>query len=300
MNVAIVFGLMFFLLALDISTGQFRNPQASSKRELCINVLSQILTFSVRALLLVALAWPIARFLPQWKGALAPVPVWAMFLIILVVDDYLNYWLHRMAHQWPLLWRLHKPHHTPTYLNVLMAGRENAFYYFLVPALWMAPVLIYLGAGTASAVVFGFKGVVTLLQHTGYRWDFQVRRNRAGRLLLDIVEKVVVLQDFHHAHHGIGRYGNASSNYGNILCVWDVLHGTTRESQPRRQDAYGVPAGMPVEPGMVQLFWPLLRDGRSSLKPGTPLAQSSDAALAAADAVIVTASGVAIAVMSQG
>ncbi|MCP3708851.1 sterol desaturase family protein [Paraburkholderia sp. CNPSo 3274] len=237
MNVAIVFGLMFCLLALDLSTGQFRNPQASSKRELSINMLSQILTSSVRALLLVALAWPIARFLSQRKGVLAHVSVWLMFFVILMIDDYLNYWLHRMAHQWPLLWRLHKPHHTPTYLNVLMAGRENTFYYFLVPALWMAPILIYLGAGTASALVFGFKGVVTPLQHTGYRWDLWLRRYRAGRLL-DIVEKVVVLQDFHHAHHGIGRYGNASSNYGNILCIWDVLHGTTVQRQPQRQDAW--------------------------------------------------------------
>ncbi|MFC4703999.1 sterol desaturase family protein [Paraburkholderia caffeinitolerans] len=287
---------MFFLLVLDLSTGQFRNPQASSGRELSINVLSQILAFSVRALLLVALAWPIARFLPQWKGALAHRPVWLMFIVILVIDDYLNYWLHRMAHQWPLLWRLHKPHHTPTYLNVLMAGRENSLYYFLVPALWMAPVLIYLGAGTASALVFGFKGVVTMLQHTGYRWDLWLRRYRAGRVLLDNVEKLVVLQDFHHAHHGLGRYGHASSNYGNILCIWDVLHGTTHPRQPQRQDAYGVPAGMPVESGMVQLFWPLLRDRRASLKQATPLTQSSEEELAAADAVIVTAAGIAIAV----
>ncbi|WP_350029651.1 sterol desaturase family protein [Caballeronia sp. ATUFL_M2_KS44] len=179
---------------------------------------------------------------------------------------------------------------------MLMAGRENAFYYFLVPALWMAPVLIYLGAGTASAVVFGFKGVVTLLQHTGYRWDLWLRRYRTGRLLLNVAEKVIVLQDFHHVHHGIGRYGNASSNYGNILSIWDVLHGTAHTQQPRRQDAYGVPAGMPVESGMVQLFWPLFNDRRADSKQEVALTQSSDDELAAADAVIVTANGIAIAV----
>jgi len=295
MNVAVIFGLLFSLLLLDLLTGQFRNSQASSKREIGTNLLSIVLTFAVRAMLLFVLGGLAVRFFPQWKGALGGAPVWLVFLIVLIVDDYINYWLHRTAHHWPLLWRLHKPHHTPTYLNVLMGSRENAFYYFLVPALWMAPVLIHLGAGTASAIAFGFKGVVTLLQHTGYRWDMAMRRFAAGRLVLDVAEKVLVLQDFHHAHHGIGRYGNASSNYGNVLCVWDYLHGTTSGNVHRQQDAFGVPVGMPVEPAAVQLFWPIVRK-KTAVKPVASLTPSSDAALAAAEAVIVTANGIAIAI----
>ena len=296
MNVVIVTALMFALLALDLSTGQFRKPQAASKRELGVNLLSIALTFAVRALLLVVIGRSVARWFPQWQGALAHVPVWLLFLLVLVVDDYLNYWLHRTAHQWPLLWRLHKPHHTPTYLNVLMASRENAFYYFLVPVIWMAPVLIFLGAGSAAALVFVFKGIVTQLQHTGYRWDLWLRRFGPGRVLLDGAETVLVLQDFHHAHHGIGRYGNASSNYGNILCIWDVLHGTTGGHTYRHQDAFGVPVGVPVEPWAVQLFWPLARTARPHTQPAASPAQSSDAELAAAAAIIVTSSGIAVAV----
>lgn len=296
MNFAIVAGLLFSLLALDLATGQFRHPQASSKREIGANLISFTMTHLVRAVMLAAIAWPMARFFPHWKGALNHAPVWLLFLAVLLVDDYINYWLHRTAHHWPLLWRLHKPHHTPTYLNVLMASRENTFYYFLVPVIWMAPVLIFLGAGTASALVFAFKGVVTLLQHTGYRWDLWLRRFNLGRLLLDSAEKVLVLQDFHHVHHGIGRYGNASSNYGNILCVWDVLHGTASEHVRRRQDAFGVPVGAPVEPASVQLFWPLVRLKRRPTIPAARPVQSSEAELAAAAAIIVTSDGIAVAV----
>jgi hypothetical protein len=43
---------------------------------------------------------------------------------------------------------------------------------------------------------------------------------------------------------------------------------------------------------MVQLFWPLLREERSSLKQATPLTQSSEKELDSADAVIVTANGI--------
>lgn len=296
MNLVIIFGLLFSLLTLDLLTGQSRNPQAWNKREVGFNVLYTVLPFLIRVLLLVALGMAIARLFPQWKGVLSHAPVWLLFVAVLIADDYMNYWLHRTSHHWPLLWHLHKPHHTPTYLNVLVAGRENIFYYFLVPVLWLAPVLTWLGAGTASALVFGFKGVVTLLQHTGYRWDLWLRRYRSGRLLLDVVEKVLVLQDFHHAHHGIGRYGNPSSNYGNILCIWDVLHGTSSGRQQRQQDAYGVPLGMPVEPGWVQLLWPLMRAKNAYRTAETPLDHSSEAELADAPAIIVTASGIAVAV----
>ncbi len=297
MNTAIIGGLLLSLLVLDIASGQFRlNRQASSKREIGFNLVTTLIPFVLRAAMLVTIGWAITRWLPQWKDAFAHAPLWLAFVAVLVVDDYLNYWLHRTAHHWPVLWRLHKPHHTPTYLNVLMASRENAFYYVLVPALWMAPFLLHLGLAGAAALVFGFKGVVTLLQHTGYRWDLWLRRRAPGRVLLDVVEQVVVLQDFHHAHHGIGRYGNASSNYGNILCIWDVLHGTTSGRQQQRQDAYGVPVGMPVETGIVQLLWPLARAKRTRVERPTPLVASSEAELASAAAVIVTANGVAIAV----
>lgn len=169
MNMTIFGCLMLSLLTLDLATGQFRNPQASSKRELGINMVTMIMPFALRALLLVTIGWVLARCLPQWKGVFAHAPLFLAIFVILIADDYLNYWLHRTAHHWLVLWRLHKPHHTPTYLNVLMAGRENTFYYVLVPALWMAPFLIHIGCGPATAVVFGFKAVVTLLQHTGYR-----------------------------------------------------------------------------------------------------------------------------------
>ncbi|KAA1014433.1 sterol desaturase family protein [Paraburkholderia panacisoli] len=231
---------MLSLLVLDLATGEFMNPRASSNREIGFNLLTTIIPFALRALLVVTMGWGIVRLFPHGKDVLAHVPLWPMFFVILIVDDYINYWLHRTSHQRPVLWRLHKPHHTPTYLNVLMASRENKFYYFPIPAAWMAPVMIYASAGAASALVFGFKGVVTLLQHTGFRWDLRLRRYVAGRLLLDVVEKIVVLQDFHHVHHGIGRYNNASSNYGDTLCVWDVLHGT----------AYG------QRQGKTPLAWP--------------------------------------------
>ena len=54
---------------------------------------------------------------------------------MLVCAELLRYWLHRLAHTWPLPWRLHAVHHSPEKLYWLNVGRfhplEKAFQFVL-------------------------------------------------------------------------------------------------------------------------------------------------------------------------
>jgi len=179
---------------------------------------------------------------------------------------------------------------------VLMGVRENTFYYLAVPVNLLAPLLVFVGASEAAAAMLGLKLTVGYLQHVGYRWDLWVRRFVLGRVLLNIAEGIFTLQDFHHVHHGIGRYGNASSNYGNVLNVWDKLHNTSSGHPHCHQDAYGLPVGVKVESWPVQLFWPLFGTSRKNPVASSSLVSSSAAELSAAKAVIHTSDGLAIAV----
>ncbi|UUY08301.1 sterol desaturase family protein [Pseudomonas sp. J452] len=291
-------GLSVFmlLLLLDFFAGEFRKPHALSMNELGVNLISTAIAFTIRAIPFAAIMFVLVHGLPGLKGVLAESNVWLVFLVILLVDDYGNYWLHRSAHKVPWLWRLHKPHHIPTQMNVLMGVRENLFYYFLLPVNIMAPLLVFMGAEEAGALMLALKLTVVYLQHASYRWDLWLRRSWLGGVLLDGLENLFALQDFHHVHHGIGRYGNASSNYGNVLNIWDDLHGTNSGHPRRPQDAYGLPVGVKVESWAVQLFWPLLREKQTQRAVAPALTPSSAAELAEARAVIHTADGVAVAV----
>lgn len=293
MGIAAVF---LALLLLDLLMGEYRKPGLYSMNELGGSVLSTVIAFTLRALPYAAISWLLPRCLPAWRGALSHTSPWLLFPLVALVDDYGNYWLHRLAHQHRLLWRLHKPHHVPAHMNVMMAIRENSFYYLLVPVNLLAPLLVYLGAAQAGAAFVALKLIVVYLQHAAWRWDLWLRRVAPGRWLMDLLEQVFALQDFHHLHHGIGRYGNASSNYGNVMNIFDKLHGTSAGHPHRAQDAYGLPPGVRTESWTSQLFWPLVRDTPAPAAANAPLAASSAQELAAADAVIVTAQGVAIAV----
>ncbi|MEN5315878.1 sterol desaturase family protein [Pseudomonas koreensis] len=291
-------GLSVFmlLLLLDFFAGEFRKPHALSMNELGVNLMSTAIALTVRVIPFAAIMFVLVNYLPALKGVLADSNVWVVFLFVLLVDDCANYWLHRCAHKVPWLWQLHKPHHIPTQMNVLMGVRENLFYYFLLPVNVMAPLLVFMGAEEAGAIMLALKLTVVYLQHASFRWDLWLRRTRLGCLLLDGLENLFALQDFHHVHHGIGRYGNASSNYGNVLNIWDKLHGTSSGHPHRPQDAYGLPVGVKVESWSVQLFWPVLREKEKKRVTAKPLRPSSTAELAEARAVIYTAEGIAVAV----
>ncbi len=284
------------MLMLDFFMGEYRKPRLFSMNEMGINILSIVIAFSIRALPFAVIMWLLVQFAQPIKGILSGVPFWWMFAVVALVDDYGNYWVHRLAHKVPWMWQLHKPHHVPEHLNVTMAIRENAFYYLILPVNLLAPLLAWVAAAEAAIAHTILKVTVVYLQHASWRWDLWMRQFAAGRLVLDLAEKLFSLQDFHHAHHGIGRYGNASSNFGNIFNVFDKLHGTSSDHPHCRQDAYGLPVGVRTESWAVQLFWPLLRESPQVAAGGERLEQSTPEALAAAGAVIVTADGLSIAV----
>lgn len=288
--------VFLFLLLLDIAVGEFRKPQALSFNELGMNLISTAIAFSIRALPFAVIMLLLINYLPGLKGTLSGTNVWLVFMIVLLLDDYGNYWLHRSAHKVSWLWQLHKPHHIPTRMSVLMGVRQNLFYYFLLPVNLMAPMLVLMGAAETGAIMLALKLIVVYLQHASFRWDLWLRHFSVGRALLKVLEAVFALQDFHHVHHGIGRYGNASSNFGNILNIWDKLHGTSNGHPHKHQDAYGLPTGVKVEPWFVQLFWPVLRCKKAPKNKDRPLIASNPSELAEACAVIYTASGLAIAI----
>lgn len=39
-------------------------------------------------------------------------PVWAQLLVMLVLRDFIHYWIHRLLHRVPVFWRFHQIHHS--------------------------------------------------------------------------------------------------------------------------------------------------------------------------------------------
>jgi sterol desaturase/sphingolipid hydroxylase (fatty acid hydroxylase superfamily) len=211
--------------------------------------------------------------MPEQRDAWASLPWWAMTAILLVGDDMTQYWWHRVSHT-PLLWPLHRAHHSAHYMSIRITYRNNFFYYLMMPGLWISGVLIYLGLGTVYLVYIVVKLAVILGAHSAVRWDEPLYRVRALRPLAWLVERTVSTPATHWGHHaltnddGIGHY---TGNFGNLLFFWDVLFGTAKITR-----RYPAEVGLPddrvfgKERWYVEMFYPLLRSKRahSTLVPG--------------------------------
>lgn len=102
-----------------------------------------------------------AWLMPEQRNAWAHLPAWAMFGILLVADDLTQYWWHRLSHT-PLLWPLHRAHHTAHYMSIRITYRNNFFYYAMMPGIWMSGILIYLGFANVYLVYVVLKLTVIM------------------------------------------------------------------------------------------------------------------------------------------
>jgi sterol desaturase/sphingolipid hydroxylase (fatty acid hydroxylase superfamily) len=231
---------------------------------------------------LLAVAQPVALLvtnalctwlMPAQRAALAGLPWWAMVAVLLVGDDLTQYWWHRVSHT-PLLWPLHRAHHTARYMSIRVTYRNNFFYYMMMPGLWIAGVLTYLGFGTVYAAYIVVKLVVILGAHSAWRWDEPLYRIRVLNPLMWVIERTISTPATHWAHHALTNtdgIGNYKGNFGNLLFIWDVLFGTAHFT--RRY-----PAKVGLQDDLIygqerwyhEMFYPLLQSRRehSALRAG--------------------------------
>jgi len=207
-----------------------------------------------------------AWFMPEQRGAWANLPWWAMAAILLVCDDMTQYWWHRVSHS-PLLWPLHRAHHTAQYMSIRVTYRNNFFYYLLMPGLWIGGVLIFLGFGKVYGLYIVLKLVVILGAQCAWRWDEPLYRIPALRPLMWVVQRTISTPATHSAHHaitnadGIGHY---KGNFGNMLFLWDVLLGTAHITQ-KYPAAVGLQGDrlFGQERWYHQMFYPMLQSDRT-------------------------------------
>lgn len=187
-------------------------------------------------LALVALWQSVARLVGHLLGALVAIslvgivgprpwphgaPHAVQGLIALALSDFAKYWVHRLAHEHPWLWRFHAEHHSPRRMYSLNGVRLHPF-----NALWNlvldAAIPLILGLDARDIVwIAVVRGAVSVLQHANVEM-------RLGPL--DWIFSTPVLHRWHHS----AKLEEANANYGSTLIVWDILFGTRRLPLRRR------------------------------------------------------------------
>ncbi len=200
------------------------------------------------------------RFAPQYENAFGHWSIWAQVGMLLLFDDFLQYWWHRLSHATPWLYKLHRPHHNAGYMSVRLVYRNGIFYYLLMPSIWGSAVMVYLGMGWVYAFYIVFKLTVITGAHCDWQWDAPLYKIKALAPVMWVVERVFSTPSTHSMHHGKHKSDTATNykgNYGNLLFFWDVLFGTAKITR-QRPASYGV-ENLPQTNIGEQLLWPVIR-----------------------------------------
>lgn len=268
--VAVVSVLVAFGFA-ELLQGRFFAPEATredSRLDLAVTLLFPLISGAVLA----ASGSICEALMPDQRCALAHWPVLGMVAVLLVADDFTQYLWHRLSHT-SVMWPPHRAHHSAAYMSVRIVYRNNAFYYALMPGLWLSGALLYAGFGWVYVVYSIVKLTVIIGAHSSVRWDAWLYRHAALRPLAWVIQRTISTPATHFAHHalvqddGIGHY---TGNYRNLLFLWDVLLGTAHITQ-QYPPAYGLTDDRKHGPEswMVQFVYPLLRSRRAETVLGS-------------------------------
>jgi sterol desaturase/sphingolipid hydroxylase (fatty acid hydroxylase superfamily) len=149
-------------------------------------------------------------------------PYWLACLASLLVLDLAIYTQHLVFHRVPLLWRIHRTHHSDLNFDVTTALRFHPLE-ILLSMLIKLSLVVLLGAPAPAVLLFEVILNATAMFNHGNVY----LPPKADRLL----RLVIVTPDMHRVHHSIHRE-ETDSNFGFNLPWWDRLFGTYR-AQPR-------------------------------------------------------------------
>jgi sterol desaturase/sphingolipid hydroxylase (fatty acid hydroxylase superfamily) len=148
---------------------------------------------------------------------------------LVVLDDFLHYWVHRGAHYYRVAWwAAHRVHHSSTDFNLLVAVRFS-FVGHLTGA--FAPWLALVAAGFPLEQVIAVRA-----WNMVYQWLCHVRW---GSGLPRWVSSVFVTGETHALHHASNRcYWDG--NFGAMFSFWDRWFGTALRERPCESLSFGV------------------------------------------------------------
>jgi sterol desaturase/sphingolipid hydroxylase (fatty acid hydroxylase superfamily) len=176
---------------------------------------------------------------------------------LLVFEDFMYYWLHRVDHSCRLFWATHVTHHSSSKFNLTVGFRSSVmeplyrFIYFIPIALCgFRPIDI--------AFIYAATQIWGILVHTE-------KINKLGWL-----EYILVTPSHHRVHHGSNpKY--LDKNMGMFLIIWDKIFGSFQPELPAEKYQpikYGLTKPLEKETAATILFHEWNNIGKDLRKKG--------------------------------
>ena len=215
----------------------------SAKSDYLLFFFNQIIMSVLSPLLITQLAIATAIFYylhsVSWlePGVLKNTPLILITILFTIfhftIEDFSKYIVHRFMHKWPLLWAVHKVHHSATCLTPMTVFRTHP----------LEGVIFSLRGAITQAISISFfvfffgsnVDIATILGANIFIFVFNVAGSNLRHSHIDIsywkwLERIIISPAQHQVHHSV-LTRHHDKNFGVALAIWDWMFGSLHYSE---------------------------------------------------------------------
>lgn len=146
--------------------------------------------------------------------------------ILLITQDFMFYWLHRIDHYCRLFWAVHVTHHSSEEYNLTVGFRSSVFqplYRFI----YFIPLAL-----------FGFKGIDIMFIYSATQiYGILIHTQTVDKL--GFLEYFMSTPSHHRVHHA-SNVLYLDKNMGMVFIIWDKLFGTFKAEDKNEKVVFGL------------------------------------------------------------
>lgn len=254
--------LYLIMIGVEVFLSKIRHQTSYSWKDTLQNVYFMILNGGLDLLFRAVSVGLVLSFFFDHRLAEPIRNPWLYWIVLLLFEDFMYYWLHRVDHYCRLFWATHVTHHSSPKFNLTVGFRSSVLeplYRFL----YFIPIAI-----------LGFRPIdIAFIYAVTQTWGILVHTEKIRKL--GFLEYFLVTPSHHRVHHGSNpKY--LDKNMGMFLIIWDKLFGTFQPELPAgayQPIRYGLTRPLEKEDPLHLVFHEWKSMGRDLRRNGLTLAQ---------------------------
>jgi sterol desaturase/sphingolipid hydroxylase (fatty acid hydroxylase superfamily) len=221
--------LYLVVIGFELIVSNLRQQRTYTLKDTLQNIYLMVLNGGLDLLLRAVYVGLILSFFYDHRIVTTISAPWLYWVLLLLFEDFMYYWLHRVDHYCRIFWATHVTHHSSPHFNLTVGFRSSVleplyrFVYF-IPIAWL-----------------GFRPIdIAFIYAATQTWGILVHTEKIKKV--GWLEYILVTPSHHRVHHGSNpKY--LDRNMGMFLIIWDRLFGTFQPELPSteyQQIRYGL------------------------------------------------------------
>ncbi len=208
--------LYVIIIGLELLLSNYRHQKLYTWKDTAANIYLLLLNSAIdllfRGVYIVILDYFYRHHIFSFSHA---VVYWFMLVLL---EDFLYYWLHRFDHEVRLFWAVHVTHHSSEQMNFTVGFRSSVF----------QPLYRFIYFIPLALIGFQALDIVFIYSATQI-WGIFVHTELVKKM--GWLEYILVTPSHHRVHHASNpKY--LDKNMGMFLIIWDKLFGTFQPELP--------------------------------------------------------------------